>query len=204
MTTRPLSTAAIISVGDGRGFLVKHRHEMLVITAAHCLPSIPAPHPARHLEESTFQLLSALGEQPTIWAECLFVDVIADLAVLGPPDGQELYDEHEAYLAFTGARRVLRLGDLPQSALGLGPIATHPIRVLRLDGEWARGQGSHFGGSISLHETSIASGMSGSPILDRDDWAVGVVSTGRINPRLARDLPAWLAPKASRPPKVVP
>jgi hypothetical protein len=38
-------------------------------------------------------LLSPLGAEPHVWAECLFVDPVADLAVLGPVDGQELYDE---------------------------------------------------------------------------------------------------------------
>jgi hypothetical protein len=35
-------------------------------------------------------MLGPLDGEPSIWAECLFVDVIADLAVLGPPDKQEL------------------------------------------------------------------------------------------------------------------
>jgi hypothetical protein len=29
-----------------------------------------------------------------VWAECLFVDPIADLAVLGAPDSQELHDKN--------------------------------------------------------------------------------------------------------------
>ena len=45
MTTAP-NTAAVITVGEGRGFLVKHRHEVLVITAAHCLPRIPPAPPS--------------------------------------------------------------------------------------------------------------------------------------------------------------
>jgi hypothetical protein len=43
---------AILKVGDGRGFVVTlHRHpggeERIVITAAHFLPKLPPPHPAR-------------------------------------------------------------------------------------------------------------------------------------------------------------
>jgi predicted DNA-binding transcriptional regulator AlpA len=38
----------------------------------------------------------------------------------------------------------------------------------------------------------------GLPIIANSGAAVGVVSTGPINPRLARDLPGWLAPKAIR------
>jgi hypothetical protein len=39
-------TEAVISVGKGgRGFLIKYEYYRLVITAARCLPKIPAPHP---------------------------------------------------------------------------------------------------------------------------------------------------------------
>ena len=30
-------------------------------------------------------------------AECLFVDPVADIALLGPPDSQDLGEQHEAY-----------------------------------------------------------------------------------------------------------
>jgi hypothetical protein len=43
-----------------------------------------------------------------------------------------------------------------------------------------------------LHEPSVQNGMSGSPIINEDGYAVGVVSTGYLNPRLAADLPRWL------------
>ena len=42
-------------------------------------------------------LLGHLGESPTVWAECLFVDPVADIAVVGKPDSQSLYAENEAY-----------------------------------------------------------------------------------------------------------
>jgi Trypsin-like peptidase domain len=192
-------TDAVITVGAGRGFLIEHENRRLVITAAHCLPRVPEPHPARYTEESTFaQLLGPLGEPPTVWAECVFLEVMADLAVLGAPDTQVLWDEYDAYVAFTEDRPVLPLGDIPQSPLGYHPLATHPIHVLTLDGQWVRGQGNHLGGPIMLDGVPIESGMSGSPILNDRGHAIGLVSTGPINPRLARDLPAWLAPQPRR------
>jgi hypothetical protein len=36
--------------------------------------------------------------------EALFVDPLSDLAVLGPPDDQELYEKCEAYEAFVESR----------------------------------------------------------------------------------------------------
>jgi hypothetical protein len=41
-------------------------------------------------------LLGPLQAECTVWAECRFVDPIADIAVLGQPDSQDLYEESEA------------------------------------------------------------------------------------------------------------
>jgi Peptidase S7, Flavivirus NS3 serine protease len=190
-------TSAVVRVGDGRGFIVAYEHQHLVVTAAHCLPEIPPAHPARHQDECTWLVLGPLDEEPTVVAECLFCDTIADLAVLGEPDGQEFYEEYETYLVFTEGRPALQLGDIPRSELRKRPLETHPVHVLQLGGQWARGRGKHIGRSIMLDGLRVESGMSGSPILNADGAAVGAISTGSSNPRLASDLPAWLAPKAA-------
>jgi hypothetical protein len=96
-------TTAVVTVGEGgRGFIVAGpRYSKLVITAAHCLPRFPPAHAASYVEERTYaSLLGPLGETPTVWAECLFADPIADIAVLGEPDDQTLWDESAAYDAF--------------------------------------------------------------------------------------------------------
>ena len=68
--------SSVLSIGGGRGFAVSYRNylgheEPIVITAAHCLgPELPPPHPARLLDEETFQLLAPLGSEPTVWARC--------------------------------------------------------------------------------------------------------------------------------------
>jgi hypothetical protein len=105
----------VLRVGGGRGFVVNCRRplgsiERLVVTAAHCLPrKLPPPHPGRYLEEATYhRLLGPIGGKCTVWAECRFVDPIADIAVLGQPDSQELADEAEAYDALVGLCRLLR------------------------------------------------------------------------------------------------
>src|SRR4051812_24405709 len=91
---------AIVRIGEGgRGFAVPLGHERIIITAAHCLPwrELPPPHLGRYVEEAMFKLLGPLGREPTIWAECRFLDLIADIAVLGAPDGQLLPDEADAF-----------------------------------------------------------------------------------------------------------
>jgi hypothetical protein len=191
-------TRAVVKVGDGRGFIVAHEHGPLVITAAHCLPHIPSPHPARYLDEYTYvDLLGALDEELKVWAECLFADVMADLAVLGEPDSQEFWAEYEAYEVFTEDRPALAIGDIPRSDLAdlrelLDPIDT-PVWMLQLDGRWTRTLAHHFGGPVLLSDdTAISGGMSGSPIMTEDGKAVGAISTGRMSPRLLHDLPVWL------------
>jgi hypothetical protein len=104
--SRPLTTSSrwpLLKVGDGgRGFVIE-AGDRIVITAAHCLVAddrpLPPAHPWSYTAERTYPgLLGPLCEaKPTVWAECLFVDPIADIAVLGSPDNQELSDEAEAY-----------------------------------------------------------------------------------------------------------
>ena len=79
--------SGVITVGHGRGFVVEGTGERLVITAAHCLPSLPPALPSFGLEVRTYgPLLARRGEEPRAWAVCRFVDPIGDIAVLGSPD----------------------------------------------------------------------------------------------------------------------
>ena len=48
-----------------------------------------------------------------MWGECVFVDPIADVAVLGTPDNQGFDKEAEAYDAVVKATFPLPIGDLP-------------------------------------------------------------------------------------------
>ena len=52
----------------------------------------------RITEERTYRdLVGPLGRNRAVCAECLFVDPVADIALLGPPDSQDLGEQHEAY-----------------------------------------------------------------------------------------------------------
>jgi hypothetical protein len=51
-----------------------------------------------YTEERTYRdLVGPLGRKRAVCAECLFVDPVADIALLGPPDSQDLGEQHEAY-----------------------------------------------------------------------------------------------------------
>ena len=80
---------ALVAVGEqgGRGFVIKTRSGPLVITAAHCLPALPVPHPWAE-DSRVWRVLGPIGKKPTVIAECCFVDPVADIAVLGPPSDQ--------------------------------------------------------------------------------------------------------------------
>jgi hypothetical protein len=124
---------SVVRVGDGRGFVVvaaANYDTCYVITAAHCLPQLPPPHLMSYLEERTYlKLIGPLGQEPQIAAECLFADPVADLAVLGEPDNQELSEEQERYGAFTTA--------LPPFDIAAPP----PRNRLRMEGLWVGSSG---------------------------------------------------------------
>ena len=99
--------SGVITVGHGRGFVVEGAGERLVITAAHCLPSLPLAGPSFGLEARTYEpLLAPRGEPPRAWAVCRFVDPIADVAVLGSPDAPRA-DDYKALTATATVRNDL-------------------------------------------------------------------------------------------------
>ena len=180
---------AIVRVGGGRGFVVEIPNalggrEKAIVTAAHCLPAIPPAHPVSYIHERTFaSLLGPLGAEPSYWAQCVFVDPIADLAVLAEPDGQELFDPWDAFNAW--------IEELP--ALGIAQAVNGPAWRLSLANEWVEGAivGARRGISAEW-QREVESGMSGSPIVQAGR-AVGLVSVGNhFDPSLARGLPAWV------------
>ena len=177
---------AIVRVGAGRGFVVEGRSGPLIVTAAHCLPDLPPPMSFSMLEERTFQnLLGALEVPPTIASECLFVDPIADIAVLGEPDHQELPELWEAFDNLVTASTVLSVSASAQdSAL-----------MLYLDDVWRPCALHSFRRGFRIDAApTIQAGMSGSPILNTTGEAIGVVVTNEgPHPKLADHLPAWLA-----------
>lgn len=185
---------AIVRVGGGRGFYIGDERRPLVITAAHCLPHLPPPHSASKAEERSYaDLIGSLdGAEREICTECVFVDPIADVAILGEPDGDRFYDEWEAYNAFFEDRPALTIGTLDHPTQGW---------LLTLNGEWievavditkSRTWLSLPSLSRATHD-AIARGTSGSPILLGDRRVVGLISAGNmLNPALVQCLPARL------------
>lgn len=187
---------AVVTVGDGRGFIVENADARLIVTAAHCLPHFPPCASPSFVSERTYvDLVGALGSRPSTWAECLFVDPISDLAVLGSPDNQALVKEAAKYAALADACTALTIVNAPPDGSGW---------ALSLAGRWFQCRAQHYGAALWLDASEeIAGGMSGSPILNDRGAAIGVVcaayaSTGDAftdsgpNPRLAHSLPGWM------------
>jgi hypothetical protein len=195
----PPATKSILTVGDGRGFVINYRHRRLIVTAAHCLPFFPPCHGASYLEERTYQtLLAPLDSEPAVWAECLFADPIADLAVLGSPDNQELSNQADAYEALVESLDPFPITDAPEKSYAW---------LCSLENEWfdcTVQYNKYADGPLWLFNTeqSIKCGMSGSPIISDASAAIGIVNLGSSNnmsgpcgppnSRLVRDLPGWL------------
>lgn len=192
------SLGSVVRVGGGRGFVIGDR----VVTAAHCLPHLPPAHAASYLEERTFEnLLGALDAEPTIWAECLFVDPVADIAVLGCPDGQELHEQADAYDAFIAGLQGFEIGKTGKNGWMLSLDKPYRWLPTPLD--------SSFG---SLYSGPTLAGQSGSPILNEDGEATGVVSIGVEDsdgksestavhgpqPTLVSNLPGWMLGTSSQ------
>jgi|RhiMetdeSRZDD1v2_1073273.scaffolds.fasta_scaffold11590_10 hypothetical protein len=143
MTSLASLTDGIITVGKGgRGFIVETTAESrVVITAAHCLPNLPPAHPAAYTDARTYRsVIGPLGGTPSIAAECLFADPMADVAVLGEPDGQTMWTEYEAYHDFFNQRPSFTLGLMRRSCTG---------HLFALGGKWVPCS-LHFDGADAL------------------------------------------------------
>jgi hypothetical protein len=196
---------AIVAVGDGRGFVVELRspvnglpHARAVITAAHCLPRLPPCATFTCSSERTYkELLGPLGSKPAVWGELLFADPIADIAVIGTPDAQDLAEEADRFEALVEDESIvpLSIGDCPAKK-------ETKAWMLSLEGKWFRCTAQHLGGPLWIKGGAepIQAGMSGAPILAADASVIGIATAssepegrpsqdGGPNPRPICDLP---------------
>jgi hypothetical protein len=151
-------------------------------------------------------LLGRLGSIPDVQVECLFVDPVADIAVLGIADIQVAPDGTQGYYELVSAITPIPLGSLAFSYRHSPgnpnpdpmPTAESDAYLLALHGHWFACRVSTLGSSLWITEDAaedIVAGMSGSPIMLSKGRAIGVVCLNPPgpNPFLAAQLPGWLA-----------
>jgi len=208
------ATEAVLKVGDGRGFILD-TDPRVIITAAHCLPEMPPATAASNLHERTFPVVGRLDEDQTpLWAEIYFADPVSDIGVLCCPDAQTLSDEAEAFDEVIDNAPAFRVSWAP---------TVGPAWLLGLDGIWSACVcKSLFRRSRTDHperlylrnaKRGLYGGMSGSPIVDAQGWAIGVFSLsggtgenldghteGGPQASLGDCLPGWLARLAGERP----
>jgi hypothetical protein len=182
--------SSVVKVGAGRGFVFEQKvrtpgwgnpeltkfnlvpfiRYRRVITAAHCLPHFPLPHSGEGHDQYYPDLLGVIGgEKPSVWAQLIFADPIADIAVLGCPDDQAMPEEAAAYEALVEPVKAIRI-DKAQTGKGWmlsldTPCTWVPTHLTLNDY-----------GTLCCGFT--LGGQSGSPLLNEEGKAVGLVAMG--------------------------
>jgi Trypsin-like peptidase domain len=199
-----LLTAAVVQVGAGRGFIVGAADDQrYVITAAHCLPRsrYPSPHLGNSGSDLTFpRTIGPIGaKKRSIWGELCVLSLTDDIAVFAAPDEQALSDRYDEYEQFTNM--AMSIGPPPPTVppYEWDSVPGAPAWVLSIDRSWTPCAVHNNGRFLSVSGVSIESGMSGSPIVNADGAAIGLISTSsdddtfNMHPSLADCLPAWLS-----------
>lgn len=180
----------------GRGVLVPGG---FVLTVAHC---IKWNGDGRMAMGALFIEPIRTAQGSELHLTPLAVDPVSDIAVLGSLDGQEFYEESEAFDTWQEATTPVHLATrLPQ--LGVPPDKpTFPVHVLTHDRGWIKGTLGRYGfpgppvcGQLVLHaEGAINGGTSGSPVVDANGLLLGVVSHIVGEPATDSPMPiAWWA-----------
>lgn len=166
-----MSTNAIVTVADGRGFVAEtaagHRY---VITAAHCIPN-----PPQHVnaEDIHLDLVGPLGAVPSMAASLVYFNPVDDVAILTAPDPGRWSDvERFCKLLEAGAFKLAKLaGKLDDK---------HKIFALGLDGQTVAAETEVLPCCWQPHIFALskmaAPGMSGSPIWNEAGEAVALLS----------------------------
>jgi hypothetical protein len=193
---------SVVRVGDGCGFVVEGQSgKRFVVTAARCLRRLPLyEENPDHRDWIYRDLIGPFDAAVTV--ACMFIDLVADLAVLGSPENWELDEVVEAFEALVASAPAIPIASNPEIH------AFRPKEGARLpsfDGSWSACEIIATDRGVLIERpVNIDTRMYGSPIVNDDGAAIGLVSHeyGGPYPFLAPHLPRWLVDEigASNPP----
>ena len=116
-------------------------------------------------------VLGPLDQKPTVWAECLFADPIAGIAVLGEPDAGSWSKESKAYddlvEPIPPLKSIASLRSIEQVKSAIRRNYVTPLRIadapeegrawlLSLEGEWVSMLGHHSSTTTSFCPVTLS------------------------------------------------
>lgn len=156
-------------VPAGRGFVVGGG---IILTAAHCLPEVNNTGGVVLGDYHVIEL--EIGGKLTKGQMC-YCELFNDIAAIGPPDSQGLYEIHNAYVDAIESIEPLEIDGNEREL-----FTNEPAFVWSHEGDWLTGTTGQFRAKAPAFWHSfpdgIKGGTSGSPIVSIEGHVVGLVS----------------------------
>jgi V8-like Glu-specific endopeptidase len=162
-------------VGLASGFYIGNG---FLITNCHCLPRTPDPREQDDMVVVTVKTLATRSKSAK--AAAIYADPCGDIAVLGPLDEQAFSHEADKYRTL-----IEKLPPVKINVRALSRLTKFRVHVRSVKGKWLSGQAfvaGYEGRTLTVQledkKARIPGGTSGSPVVNDDGLAVGVLKIG--------------------------
>jgi hypothetical protein len=189
---------SVVSVGDGLGFVVEGQAaRRFIITTVRSLRVLPLYEYHPDYRDWSYRGLVGRRRGPCyVTAECVFVDLVANIAVLASPADRVAFASDEEIQEFEAL-----VASVPALSVARDPEkhAFRPKEGARLpspDGGWSPCEIIATDCGVLIEPpANIDARILGGPIVNDDGEAIGLVSDDFRGPYpfLAHHLPRWLA-----------
>lgn len=150
----------------------------LIITATHCIQfQTDGSMPLNNQNLSIIQTKN----HGTFKANVLYAELINDLAILGPADDQECYDDYSKYLDYCSKVKPMQVYPGKFEEL----FKKYEAYIFNFEGELLKIKHKKTMPEAQLHffesENTLKFGYSGSPIVNKHGHVIGIVSNTSFN-----------------------